>query len=43
MQRKSIVAKTVLTAVLLAVAIWTTAGSPPHHSEATKRQFAGRP
>jgi hypothetical protein len=43
MQRKSIAAKTVLTAVLLAVAIWTTAGSPPHHSEATKRQFAGRP
>jgi hypothetical protein len=43
MQRKSIAAKTVLTAVLLAVAIWTTAGPPPHHPEATKRQFAGRP
>jgi hypothetical protein len=43
MQRKSIAAKTVLTAVLLAVAIWTTAGSPPHHAEVSKRQFAGRP
>jgi len=42
MEGKSIAAKTVLAAVLLAVAIWTTLGSPPHHAEITKRQFAGR-
>lgn len=43
MQGKPIAAKTVLTAMLIAVAIWTTLGSPPHHPEATKRQFAGPP
>jgi len=43
MQGKSIAAKTVLTAVLLAVAIWTTLGSPPQHSTTATRQFAGRP
>jgi len=41
MQGKSIAAKTVLTALFIAVAIWTTLGSPPHRPEATKRQFAG--
>jgi hypothetical protein len=43
MQDKSIAAKTVLTALFIAVAIWSTLGSPPHHSEIAKRQFAGRP
>jgi len=43
MQDKSIAVKAVLTALFIAVAIWSTLGSPPHHAESAKRQFAGRP
>ena len=43
MHGKSIAARTVFTALLIAVAIWTTLGSPPQHAEATKGQFAGPP
>jgi hypothetical protein len=44
MQGKSIAAKSVLTAILIAVAIWTTLGSPPpNRLEAIKRQYAGPP
>jgi len=43
MQGKSIAAKSVLTAILIAVAIWTTLGSLPHRFQTTKHQFAGPP
>jgi hypothetical protein len=46
MQGKSIAAKTALTALVIAVAIWTTLGSPPHHPVSAKRQLPvsdGRP
>lgn len=41
MEGKSVAVKTVLTAVVIAVAIWTTLGSPPLHSTTAIRQFAG--
>jgi hypothetical protein len=43
MEDKSIAAKAVLTALFIAIAIWSTLGSPPHHTEITKREFAGPP
>ena len=47
MKGKSVAVKTVLTALFIEVAIWSTLGPPPHRpeatKEATKRQFAGPP